>query len=71
MASKVSRDDLPDVLEAEDIKNFLNIGINQTYELCSSGQFHVIRIGRRIRVSKQVFLNWFEGNQQESEEQAI
>lgn len=60
---KMRREDLPDVLEAEDIKKFLNIGINQTYDLCNSGQFHVIRIGRRIRVSKQVFLNWFEGNQ--------
>ncbi|MGF9909557.1 helix-turn-helix domain-containing protein [Brevibacillus porteri] len=61
------REDLPDVLEAEDIKKFLNIGINQTYDLCSSGQFHVIRIGRRIRVSKQVFLNWFEGSQSAEE----
>ncbi|MED1919407.1 helix-turn-helix domain-containing protein [Bacillus thuringiensis] len=68
MVAKVSKNDLPDVLEAEDIKKFLNIGINQTYELCNSGQFHVVRIGRRIRVSKQVFLNWFEGNQSSSDE---
>ncbi|WP_429845093.1 helix-turn-helix domain-containing protein [Brevibacillus sp. FIR094] len=68
MVAKVSKNDLPDVLEAEDIKKFLNIGINQTYELCNSGQFHVVRIGRRIRVSKQVFLNWFEGIQSSSDE---
>jgi Helix-turn-helix domain len=69
--TKMSKEDLPDVLEAEDIKKFLNIGINQTYELCNSGQFHVVRIGRRIRVSKQVFLKWFEGSQHSPEEKAI
>lgn len=62
MAGKVSKDDLPEVLGVNDIKAYLGIGINQAYELVNSGQFHVVRIGRVIRVSKTVFLSWLEGN---------
>jgi phage-related minor tail protein len=71
MAGKVSKDDLPEVLGVNDIKNFLGIGINQAYELVNSGQFHVVRVGRVIRVSKQVFLNWFEGGESRGEEQVV
>lgn len=62
MAGKMTKDDLPEVLGVTDIKEFLGIGINQAYELVNSGQFHVVRIGRVIRVSKKVFLDWLEGN---------
>ncbi|MCM3364739.1 helix-turn-helix domain-containing protein [Niallia sp. Sow4_A1] len=52
---------LPDVLDVSDIKNFLNIGRVQAYELVNSGQFHVIRLNRRIKVPKSAFIKWFEG----------
>lgn len=69
MAGKVSKDDLPEVLGVNDIKAYLGIGINQAYELVNSGQFHVVRVGRIIRVSKQVFLKWFEGSENGPNEQ--
>nr|WP_276531737.1 helix-turn-helix domain-containing protein [Brevibacillus invocatus] len=62
---------MPEVLEVKDIKGFLGIGINQAYELCNSGKFHVVRVGRRIMVSKQVFLNWLEGTEKRNMEHAI
>lgn len=52
----------PDVLDVRDIKQIMNIGQRQAYELCNSGQFHVARAGTRIKVAKSVFLNWLEGN---------
>jgi hypothetical protein len=52
---------LPDVLDVTDIKQFLNIGRVQAYALVNSGQFHVIKLNRRIKVPKTSFITWFEG----------
>lgn len=57
-----SKDDLPEVLEVQHIQKYLNIGRVQAYELVNSGQFHVVRVGRVIKISKKVFFNWLEGN---------
>jgi hypothetical protein len=54
-------DNLPAVLDVSDIKKVLNCGRVQAYELANSGQFHVVRVGRRIKVAKDVFLNWLQG----------
>lgn len=54
-------DHLPDVLDVKDIKEFLNIGRVQAYELVNSGEFHVIRLNRRIKIPKKAFIEWFEG----------
>jgi hypothetical protein len=53
--------DLPEILDVDDIKNFLNIGLRQAYELVNSGEFHVVRINRRIKVSKYILIEWIEG----------
>ncbi len=52
----------PDVLQVADIQQILGIGRRQAYELVNSGQFHVIRIGKSIRVVRDVFFNWMNGN---------
>lgn len=59
MSEKYS--DLPEVLDVTDIKEFLNIGLRQAYELVNSGEFHIVRINRRIKVSKYIFITWLEG----------
>ncbi|MCA0986572.1 helix-turn-helix domain-containing protein [Guptibacillus algicola] len=51
----------PDVLNVSDIQQVLGIGRKQAYELVHSGNFHVINIGKRIKVSKKVLINWIEG----------
>lgn len=51
----------PDVLNVEDIQEILGIGRRQAYELVSSGQFHSVRVGKRIKISKAVFIRWLQG----------
>ncbi|MGD6781356.1 helix-turn-helix domain-containing protein [Sutcliffiella horikoshii] len=50
------------VLNVEDIQKYLEIGRRQSYELCNSGAFRVLRIGQRIKVPTQSFLEWVNGN---------
>jgi hypothetical protein len=54
--------DYPSVLSVSDIQAILGIGRRQAYELVNSGSFHVARAGRRIMVSKTVFLQWLKGS---------
>lgn len=58
-------EDYPDVLNVSDIQKLLGIGRKQAYELVHSGEFHVINIGKRIKVSKNVLISWMEGDNQE------
>lgn len=55
--------DYPEVLEAKDIREILGIGEKQTYELLNQSPppFHIVRIGRRIKISKEAFMKWFIG----------
>ncbi|WP_445935892.1 helix-turn-helix domain-containing protein [Paenibacillus sp. FSL L8-0696] len=53
--------DYPSVLTAKEIQQILGIGKRQTYELLNSGQFHIVRVGKMIKVSKDVFLKWLQG----------
>ncbi|WP_249436090.1 helix-turn-helix domain-containing protein [Paenibacillus sp. Marseille-Q4541] len=57
----MNREALPDTLKVEDISSFLAIGRGQGYELVNKNEFHVVRIGRTIRISKKCFLKWFDG----------
>lgn len=48
-------------LNVADIQEILGIGRRQAYELVNSNQFHVVRVGKRIIVSKDVFFKWLNG----------
>ena len=52
----------PPILDVIDIQKMLGIGRRQAYELVNSGQFHTVRVGNSIKISKDVFLNWLNGN---------
>ncbi|MFD1335787.1 helix-turn-helix domain-containing protein [Oceanobacillus iheyensis] len=56
-------DQYPDVLEPKDIQKILGIGQRQTYELLNQEEppFHFVRIGRRIKIPKQNFIDWLKG----------
>ncbi|ADU30966.1 helix-turn-helix domain-containing protein [Evansella cellulosilytica] len=60
----MKRHELPEALDPKHIQAFLGIGRKQTYELLHNPPFHVIRIGRNYKVSKESFLSWFDGKEQ-------
>ena len=51
-----------------EIMGFLSISRKAAYELCNSGSFKVVRIGRSIRVSKTSFDAWLDNLSQNQEE---
>jgi excisionase family DNA binding protein len=55
-------DQYPDVLDVKHIQKILGIGRRQAYKLATSGKFHTVRVGSRIKISKSVFLDWLRGS---------
>ncbi|GKU80151.1 helix-turn-helix domain-containing protein [Paenibacillus sp. L3-i20] len=53
-----------DTYEVSDIQRKLGIGINQAYKLAHSGEFHIVRIGKKIKIPRESFDNWFNGPRQ-------
>jgi excisionase family DNA binding protein len=49
------------VLNVKDIQEYLQIGRRQAYDLVNSGQFHSVRVGERIKISREVFFDWLHG----------
>lgn len=64
LKGKLEKDELPAILDVLHIQKFLGIGKMQAYDLCKSKEFHIVRVGRRIKVDREVFLQWLEGNEQ-------
>ncbi|MBH0159644.1 helix-turn-helix domain-containing protein [Fictibacillus sp. 26RED30] len=60
--------DYPDVLNVEDIISILRIGKSSAYDLVHSGQFHTVKVGRRILIYKDVLLQWLDGQSKKMEE---
>lgn len=60
--------ELPPILQVIDIQKYLGIGKNQAYDLCNSGQFHVVKIGRLIKVKREVFVKWLNGDSVEEKQ---
>lgn len=52
----------PSILEPIHIQAILDIGERQTYELLNlePAPFHIVRVGRLIKVAKHVFVKWLE-----------
>ncbi|AWP28758.1 helix-turn-helix domain-containing protein [Paenibacillus sp. Cedars] len=51
----------PEILTPADIQKVLDIGINQTYNLIKENRFHHVRVGRKMLVPKNSFIDWLEG----------
>lgn len=43
-----------------EIMEILGVSRKKAYELCNSGSFKIVRIGRSIRVSKSSFDEWLD-----------
>lgn len=48
----------------DEVRSILNIGRRKAYELCNSGCFKIVRVGRVIRVSKSSFDEWLDNTEQ-------
>lgn len=55
-----SYDELPLVLSAEDLSRFLGISKCSCYAMFKRKDFPTIRIGSRVLVSRDRFLEWLE-----------
>ena len=62
-------DDLPLFLNAEQVSAVLGIAPSSTYELMHQLDFPTLRIGKRIVVPKEKFIQWVERNTEEGEYQ--
>ncbi|MCM3161020.1 helix-turn-helix domain-containing protein [Metabacillus litoralis] len=51
-----------EVLSVEDIQKYLGVSRNSAYNLVKSGELYTVKVGRRWIISKNVFLNWLNGN---------
>jgi hypothetical protein len=60
----ISKSDLPDILKAQDVADFLGISRRRVYELLQMsekvGGIKCISIGASKRVEKNDFLQWLE-----------
>lgn len=55
-------EDLPLMLNATDLKHALGISISSAYELMKEKGFPSLKIGSRIVVPKDKFIEWVEQN---------
>lgn len=53
-------DELPLMLNAETLKNVLGISLTSAYELMHEKDFPSIKIGNRIIVPKEKFIEWVD-----------
>lgn len=59
-----SYDDLPLFLNASTVANVLGIAPSSSYELMHEAHFPVLKVGNRILVPKEKFIQWVEQHTQ-------
>lgn len=59
----MTREELPEVLTPKHVQDFLGLSRRGTYDLMENPPFHVARVGRLYKISKQVFFKWLDGEQ--------
>ena len=57
-----SYDDLPLFLNAKLVSQVLGVSISTAYELMNASGFPVLRVGSRMVVPKEKFIQWVEQN---------
>ena len=56
-----SYDDLPLFLNARTVANVLGVSISSAYELMHEPDFPTLKVGSRLVVPKEKFIQWAEG----------
>jgi excisionase family DNA binding protein len=49
------------MLDVKDVMDMMGISKPKAYEVLNSGQFHVVKMGRKYLVHEEVFQNWLKG----------
>ena len=57
----VKYEDMPLVLNVEDIADTLMIGRNKAYNLVNSGKIKALRIGNHYRIPRDAFIAFLKG----------
>jgi len=60
-------DDLPAILNVDEVSDFIGIGKSQMYELVKRIDFPAFRIGKRVFIPRDKFLAWIETQTAEKE----
>ncbi len=55
-------EDYPDILEAKDLAEYLNIGPRKALDLCHEKDFPAKRIGKCYKISKAGLQRWLDKN---------
>lgn len=59
-----SKDELPPAMNAKDIAGYLNVSLTCAYYIMNSNGFPVIKIGKRLLVTKDNFLHWLDNTRE-------
>ena len=62
-----SSDELPLILNVQEVSNFLGLGLSQVYELVKRIDFPAFEVGSRIFMPKERFLTWLKVQTEETE----
>ena len=63
----LSAEDLPMILNVQEVSDFIGLGMSQTYDLIRRIDFPAFKIGNRIFVPRDKFLAWIDNQSAEKE----
>lgn len=62
-----SADELPMVLNVNEVSDYIGLGMSQAYELIKRVDFPAFKVGNRIFIPKSQFLSWIDNQTAEKE----
>ena len=63
----MSAEELPMILNVQEVSDFIGLGMSQTYDLIRRIDFLAFKIGNRIFVPRDKFLAWIDNQSAEKE----
>ena len=63
----LSAEELPMILNVQEVSDFIGLGMSQTYDLIRRIDFPAFKIGNRIFVPRDKFLAWIDKQSAEKE----
>ena len=63
----LSAEELPMILNVQEVSDYIGLGMSQTYDLIRRIDFPAFKIGNRIFVPRDKFLDWIDNQSAEKE----